>query len=220
MLWEGECLSAVEGAIFFDEMAAMERDKRIRNVPYDPMLKVHLVTDLGYRHATCVALIQVMTSEIRCFWYDEFFNTKTSKIASDMRMMGYNWGKVWLPHADGFSKTSKGQHSAETIYKNQGFNVAQKHEVSDSDVEAGIRTTRERFQRFYWDTENCKRLVEVGKRYRRAISKATLTAGAPLADEFADGGDTIRYIATNANSMTNDTAKKRVRPARQDAHVV
>lgn len=208
-IWEGKCLPAVEGAIFFDEMMAMERDHRIRNVPYDPMLKVHLVTDLGYRHATCVALIQVMTSEIRCFWYDEFTEQKTSDIATQIKAMGYNMGKVWLPFADGFSKSSKGQDSADMIYKKAGFTVAKKSEVSDLGVEAGIKVARERFPRMYFDIENCKRLVEVGKRYRRSISKATMTAGAPLADEFADGGDTIRYIATNANSMRNDTDRKK-----------
>tara|TARA_Y100000310_G_scaffold136383_2_gene135254 strand:- start:3238 stop:4518 length:1281 start_codon:yes stop_codon:yes gene_type:complete len=207
-IWEGECMPAVEGAIFFDEMDAMEKQQRIRNVPYDPMLKVHLVTDLGYRHACCVALVQVMTSEIRVFWYDEFINAKLSDIAVQVRMMNYNMGRVWLPYADGFSKSSKGQDSAEMIFRKAGFNVARKDEVSSLGVEQGITATRERFPRFFWDAQNCERLIEVGKRYRRVISKATLTAGAPMQDEFADGGDTIRYIAVNADSMRNDTDRK------------
>lgn len=208
-IWEGECKPAVEGAIFFDEVAAMEREHRIRNVPYDPMLKAHVVIDLGHGHACAVGIVQVMTSEIRVIWYNEYFNTKLSEIGSDLMTMKYNWGKVWLPFADGFSKSSKGQDSADMIMAKLGFNCAKKSDVGHHGVDEGIRIARERFPRFYWDEMNCSRLIECARRYRRSINRATLTAGAPLQDEFADGGDFIRYVSVNADSMTNDTDTKR-----------
>jgi len=209
-IYEGICKPAVEGAIFFDEVAAMERERRIRNVPYDPMLKAHVVIDLGHGHACAVGIVQVMTSEIRVIWYHEYFNAKLSEIGSDLMTMKYNWGKVWLPFADGFSKSSKGQDSADMIMAKLGFNCAKKSDVGHHGVDEGIRIARERFSRFYWDEFNCSRLIECAKRYRRSINKQTLTAGAPLQDEFADGGDLIRYISINADSMTNETDIKRL----------
>ena len=59
----------------------------------------------------------------------------------------------------------------------------------------------------YWDETNCSKLVECARRYRRSINKVTMVAGGPLNDEYADGGDVIRYISINANQMTNDTDK-------------
>jgi len=208
-IWEGECKPAVEGAIFFDELQAMRREKRIRNVPYDSMLSAHVVIDLGFGDAMAVSIVQKMTSEIRVVWYREFIREKLSKIAADLRELGYNWGKVWLPHADGFSKTSTGQDSAEEIMKKQGWRVASKGslndagEVSSLGVEAGIKVARERFSQMYWDETNCKRLIECAARYRRSINQVTMTAGAPLHDEWCHGGDNIRYIAINSDQMTN-----------------
>jgi len=210
-IWEGECKAAVEGAIFFDELAAMKRDERIRNVPYDPMLKVHVVLDLGWGDAMTVSLVQKMTSEIRVIWYREFINVKLSTISVDLRALGYNWGKVWLPRADGFSKTSKGQDTAEEIMMKLGWDVAKKQDVSPiTGVEAGIRVARERFPRMYWDKTECKRLVECAARYRRTISLANKTAGAPCHDEWSHGGDNIRYIGINANLMANDTDRPKL----------
>jgi len=214
-IWEGECLAAVEGAIFFDELQAMKRDQRIRNVPNDPMLKSHVVIDLGFGDAMAVGVVQKMTSEIRIPWYREFTREKLSKISGDLKALGWNWGKVWLPHADGFSKTSKGQDSAEEIMQKQGWTVARKGklddpgEVSALGVEEGIRVARERFPRYYWDETNCKRLVECAARYRRSINQVTMTAGAPLHDDWCHGGDFIRYVAINVDQMTNDTEKPR-----------
>lgn len=207
--WEGICKPAVEGAIFFDELQAMKREQRIRNVPYDPMLLAHVVIDLGFGDAMAVGIVQKMTSEIRAIWYREFIREKLSKISNDLRALGYNWGKVWLPYADGFSKTSKGQDSAEEIMQKQGWTVARKGslndpgEVSSLGVEAGIKVARERFPRMYWDETNCSRLIECAARYRRTINQVTLTAGAPLHDEWCHGGDLIRYIAINVDQMTN-----------------
>jgi len=214
--WEGECKPAVEGAIFFDELQAMMREKRIRNVPYDSMLSAHVVIDLGFGDAMAVSIVQKMTSEIRVVWYREFIREKLSKISSDLKELGYNWGKIWLPHADGFSKTSTGQDSAEEIMKKQGWKVASKGslndagEVSSLGVEAGIKVARERFSQMYWDETNCKRLIECAARYRRSINQVTMTAGAPLHDEWCHGGDNIRYIAINADQMTNAADQPRM----------
>ena len=208
-IWEGECKVAVEGAIFFEELQAMRRSHRIRNVPYDSMLSAHVVFDLGFGDAMAVSIVQRMTSEIRVIWYREFIREKLSTIASELRGLKYNWGKVWLPHADGFSKTSKGQDSAEEIMKKQGWVCAKKSDVSSLGIEDGIRITRERFPRFYIDEKNCERLIECLVRYRRSINQATLQAGAPMHDAFSHGGDNLRYIATNADSMTNHIDKPR-----------
>jgi phage terminase large subunit len=46
-VWEGKCRTVVEGAIYAGEVTAMIEQRRVRPVPYDPMLKVHTILGSG-----------------------------------------------------------------------------------------------------------------------------------------------------------------------------
>ena len=69
--WEGECLPAVTGAIYFDEVAAASREGRIRDVPNDVMLKTHAIWDLGWNDSMSIILVQRSASELRIVDYIE-----------------------------------------------------------------------------------------------------------------------------------------------------
>ena len=207
-VWEGQCRPAVEGAIYFDEVAAMERDGRICNVPYDPMLKAHVVFDLGFNDEMAVSIVQRHVSEVRIIRYIEDTQKTLTYYSAELKELRYNWGKVWLPHADGFSKDFKTGKGSDQILTAMGWNVARKEEVANVDVEEGIRQTRLIFPRIYVDKTNCTQLVEAWKRYRRHVNKQTLTAGAPVHDQYSHGADNTRYIAINIDRMTNDTDRK------------
>lgn len=203
-IWEGECKPAVEGAIYYDEMTTASRQKRICNVPYDPMLKAHVIFDLGFNDEMAVSVVQKHASEIRIIHYIEDSHRNLASYSADLRDLKYNWGKVWLPFADGFSRGSSGQKSADQILKALGWAVARKSDVSSLGVEAGIKVVRMTFSRLYFDQNNCERLIECAKRYRRTVNRTTLTAGSPLHDEWSHGADNIRYICVNIDQMTND----------------
>ncbi len=209
-VWEGQCRPAVEGAIYFDEVAAMEREGRICNVPHDPMLKVHLVLDLGVGGNMALSLVQKHTSEIRIINYlsgDEY--PTLAHYSAELRTCkGYNWGRVWLPHADGFARDYKTGKGSDQIMKALGWDVAGKEEVGNVDVEEGIRQARLVFPRIYIDKTRCAQYIESLKRYRRHINRQTMTATTPLADDHAHVGDNVRYIAVNIDRMTNDTDRK------------
>jgi phage terminase large subunit len=207
-VWEGQCRPAVEGAIYFDEIARMERDGRVCNVPYDPMLKAHIVFDLGFNDEMAVAIVQRHVSEIRIIKYIEDTQKTLAYYSHELKELKYNWGKVWLPFSDGFSKDFKTGKGSDQILAALGWNVAKKEEVANVDVEEGIRQTRLIFPRIYVDRTNCSQLIESWKRYRRHINKQTLTAGAPVHDQFSHGADCTRYIATNVDRMVNDTERK------------
>ena len=79
------------------------------------------------------------------------------------------------------------------------------------EVEQGIRATRLVFPRIYIDklaTESkdpeLPGLLECLKRYRRRINQQTQLAEAPLHDVHSNGSDAFRYLALNAEQMTND----------------
>ena len=73
------------------------------------------------------------------------------------------------------------------------------------DVEQGIKRARDIFSRVYFNKERAARLLECLKRYRRQIISTTNEPGAPVHDEFSHGADAFRYLALNADQMSNDT---------------
>lgn len=199
-IWEGKCLPAVAGAIYYDEVQAAQEGGRITNVPYDPMLKVHVVFDLGWNDAMFISLVQRQTSEIRVIKCIVDSHKTLDYYSAELRKLNMNWGKVFLPH-DGRNKDFKTGKSAEEIMQALQWDVAITPSMS---VEDGIRTMRMAFPRTYFDKVGADPLVQSLKRYRRSINQQTNEPGAPVHDEWSHGADNARYIAINADQMVNE----------------
>lgn len=199
-VWEGKCMPAVVGAIYFDEVSKIEADKRICRVPYDPMLKVFLVFDLGWNDSMAISLVQRHSSELRVIEYIEDSHKTLAWYSGELRLQKLNWGKVFLPH-DGEHKNIQTGLSAKETMEALGWEVEITPNIS---VEAGIRATRLALGRMVFDKEKTARVVQCAKRYRRAINQTTNEPGAPLHDEWSHGADNLRYIALNADKMTNE----------------
>ncbi|SOY79939.1 Phage terminase, large subunit, PBSX family [Cupriavidus taiwanensis] len=200
-IWLGKCKPAVSGAIYYDEVAAAEAAGRICNVPYDPLLKVQVVFDLGWNDAMAISLVQRGVSDLRVIEYIEDSHKTLDHYSAELKKRNLNWGKVYLPH-DGRNKDFKTGKSAQEIMQALGWDVAITPNMS---VEDGIRLTRMTFPRVYIDKTKCERLVQCLKRYRRTINQQTQEPGGPMHDEWSHGADDFRYIAVNAESMTNET---------------
>jgi phage terminase large subunit len=230
-IWEGKCRPAVKGAIYFKEVKAAQDEGRICNIPYDPMLKVHVVLDLGWGDSLTASLVQKHLSEIRIIKYLEWHQTRLDVMSAELRNLNLNWGLMWLPPSDGFNRTlTANGKSAYDIMKNLGWDLAVRHtkkrtdiEVVELGIEDGIRNVRLKFSQIYFDkkwaaakpnplppegqTVLTNRLLECLKRYRRKVNKETGVAGSPVHDEHTHGGDNLRYICANADKMTNEETK-------------
>lgn len=201
-IWEGKCKKAVAGAIYYDEISKAEEEGpkgQICNVPYDPLLKVHVVFDLGWNDAMSIALVQKLRSEIRVIEYIEESHKTLDYYSAMLRNKNLNWGKVFLPH-DGAHKDFKTGKSTFQIMQEFGWECELTENLS---VEEGIKTTRLAFGQVYFDKAKTERLVQCLKRYRRSINQQTQEPGAPFHDEWSHGADCMRYIAINADKMTN-----------------
>jgi phage terminase large subunit len=199
-IWEGKCMPAVQGAIYYDEIAKAEEEGRVCNVPHDPKLKVQVVFDLGWNDAMSISLVQKNGSALGVIENIEDSHKTLAHYSALLKEKKYNWGKVYLPH-DGRHKDYRTGKSAEDIMKGLGWDVEITPNIS---IEDGIRLTRMTFPRLYMDKTKAARLVQCAKRYRRSINQQTNEPGAPLHDEWSHGADNLRYIAVNAESMTNE----------------
>lgn len=206
-IWEGKCLPAVEGAIYFDEVAQAESEGRIRDVPIDRLLKTHAVWDLGWNDSMSIILVQRSASELRIVDYIEDSHRTLDSYAQQLNDMKLNWGADWLPH-DGFSRDFKTGKSAEEILQSLGRTVSPRGLVPEMDVESGIKAARVVFPRCYFDKTKAARLVECLKRYRRNINQQTNEPSAPRHDEFSHGADAFRYLALCADQLGNSSPSK------------
>jgi phage terminase large subunit len=202
-IWEGDCKAAVDGAIYANEIREAQEGNRITTVPYDPMMKVHVVMDLGWNDSMSVILCQKGISDLRIIGYIEDDHRTLDSYSAQLKNLSYNWGTMFLPH-DGQSKDFKHGISAEEIMKKLGWDV---RIVPRQDIESGIKLARMNFHRIYFD-KSAQRLVECLKNYRRSINSATNEPGAPLHDEYSHGADAFRYLCTSIESMKNESWSK------------
>lgn len=200
-IWEGQCLPAVQGAIYAAEVQAAIQQKRVRPVPVDPLLKTHAVFDLGWNDSMSIILAQRQGSELRVVGYLEDSHRTLADYSADLRAMRHNWGDVWLPH-DGRSKNIQTGRSAEETMQALGWSV---RIIQADEVENGIRNARLVWPRVFFDEIAAAPLLEHLKRYRRAVNARTNEPGAPLHDEHSHGADAWRYLCTVADQLSNDS---------------
>lgn len=210
-IYMGKCRPAVDGAIYYNEVSALRQSNRLCNVPYDPMLKVHVVVDLGFNDFMSLILVQRLASEIRIIRYIEDRFRYIPSYSQELKDLKLNYGTLYLPH-DGKNKTIIGP-SAEKQFKDLGWNV---EIVPNIDVEQGIRKTREVFPRFYVDRTNAGNLVSRWGRYRRRIN-ADGQASSPVHDDESHGADGTRYLALVADQMTNESHTEFFKPLQYDS---
>jgi len=201
-IWEGKCKPAVEGAIYFDQMAKAN----FGEVPHDALLKTHSIWDLGFNDSMSIILAQRVASEIRVIGYIEGTQRTLADYSAELRALKLdgqpiNWGSAWLPH-DGFAKRHQTGKSDASVLSSLKWDVRR---TPQTDVEAGIKRAREVFPRVYFNKTRAERLIECLKRYRRHVSNATGEPGKPVHDEFSHGADAFRYLALCADQLTNDS---------------
>jgi phage terminase large subunit len=197
-VYGGACRPAVAGAIYYKEVSALKSSGRLCNAPYDPMLKVHVVCDLGFNDYMSLLLVQRIASEIRVIRYIEDRQRFIPSYSQELRDLKLNYGKLYLPH-DGRAKHVTGT-SAEEQFKSLGWAV---EIVPNVDIEQGIRKAREVFGRVYVDKGQASELVNRLGRYRRRVNSEG-QASTPVHDDESHGADGFRYMALVADQMQNE----------------
>lgn len=200
-IYGGQCRPAVEGAIYYNEVSKLKSSGRLSNVPYDPMLKVHVVCDLGFNDYMSLLLVQRLASEIRVIRYIEDRMRYIPSYHQELTDLKLNYGTLYLPH-DGKAKHVTGS-SAEEQFRTLGWNV---EIVPDIGLEQGIRKLREIFPRLYLDKTHSSELLNRLGRYRRRVNSEG-QASTPMHDDESHGADGTRYLAIVADQMSNDVHK-------------
>lgn len=197
----GQCRPAVDGAIYYNEVSALKSSNRWCSVPYDPLLKVHRVWDLGFNDYMSILLVQKQASGVRIIGYIEDRLRTYDSYITEMNELKYNWGKDYIPH-DGRARSPESGRSPEMILQALGCTV---EIVEDIGLENGIKAARQMFPRVCIDKTKAGELVSRLGRYRRRLNKETGQATTPVHDDESHGADGFRYLAVCEPQMSNDT---------------
>jgi phage terminase large subunit len=204
-VWEGKCRSAVEGAIYAGEIRDALEQKRVRPLPYDPLLKVHTVWDLGWNDRMSIGFFQRLHSELRCIEFLEDQFKTYDWYAEEIKRKRYNLGKAFLPH-DGKHRNAQTGLSAEEILRKLGLDADASQ--APASIEEGIKATRLTFRQMFFDEVKCKALVDHLRRYRRSIPTTTNEPQSPLHDEHSHAADMLREAVRRLPDMRNDEKMK------------
>ena len=199
-IWEGKPRRVAEGAIYRHEIESLYADGRVRPVPYDPLLPVHTVWDLGWNDAMTIILCQRGQQDVRIIGYIEDSHRTLDWYVAQLEKHPYRWGTDYLPH-DARSRNFQTGKSTEEALRALGRRTV--YVQAATSVEEGIRAARLVFPRCYFDTDRTGRLVECLKRYRRDVPTKTGEPAAPLHDEYSHGADAFRYLGQAVNIMTS-----------------
>lgn len=202
-VWEGKPRRVAEGAIYRHEIDAVYRDKRVCPVPYDPMLPVHTVWDLGWNDAMTIIMVQRGPLDVRVLDYIEDSNRTLDWYVADLEKRPYRWGTDYIPH-DGRTRNFQTGKSTEELLRGMKRTV---NVLPATSVEEGIKAARLLWPRCYFDRDKSARLLECLKRYRREVNEKTNEPGAPRHDEFSHGADAFRYLGQAVNLMSNSALR-------------
>lgn len=198
-IWEGKCKPAVDGAIYYHELLAIETEGRYRNVPYDPLLKVHTIWDIGNTNNLRITLAQKLGSEIRIIDHIPGGYANIAEFVGALEAKKYRYGTDYLPHDAAPPRIETGV-SIEKMLKDMGRNT---HVLPMTGVEAGIQATKLMLPRCYIDKDRCALWYDSMKRYKRHVHSKTGAVGGPVHDDASHDADTARYLAMAESLMQN-----------------
>jgi phage terminase large subunit len=196
-IWEGECRAAVQGAIYAKEIDEMQRGGRLTRVPYDPLLPVHTIWDLGWNDLMVIILVQRVGSELRVIGVIMDNLRTLDSYVQELTALGYRWGTDWIPH-DGRAKNTHTGKSTEEMLKAMNRRV---QIVPQIGIEDGIKAARMMFPRVVID-KGATGLLNSLKRYKR-VEHSNGTFGAPMHDDASHGADAWRYLSVVADKLSN-----------------
>lgn len=200
-IWEGECRAAVQGAIYAQEIDAMQRTGRVCRVPYDPLLPVHTIWDLGWNDLMVIIMVQRAASELRVIGCIMDNLRTLDSYVSELEALRYRWGTDWIPH-DGRAKNTHTGKSTEEMLKAMKRRV---QIVPQIGIEDGIKAARMLFPRVVMDKGTADLLNSL-KRYKR-VQHSNGSFGAPMHDDASHGADAWRYLAVVADKLSNGMAQ-------------
>jgi hypothetical protein len=159
---------SLEGTYFADQIMIAASEGRIRKVAYDSNLSVDTFWDIGRGDSAVCWFFQKYGSEYRVIDYYENNNQGTDFYLDMLKLRGYKYGTMVLPH-DGHTKSMSASKSVYEWFREAGYQdvVVWGKPVDQADVKRRIDNARSMFHKIWFDKENCDRGITCLRHFRK-----------------------------------------------------
>ena len=203
-VWEGQCKSNLEGAVYADELREATAQNRICRVPYDRAAAVNTYWDLGRSDHTSIWFIQQVGFEWRVI---DFYQSNLKHIDHYLGVLqarNYLYGTLWLPH-DGKAKQLGSKMTIEEQCRAKFNTVRVVPRVAIKDKINAARTV---FPNCYFDQDKCSEGINALRRYRYEVNAETKQFSQhPLHDEHSDAASAFEYFALASRFPSKSAGK-------------
>lgn len=202
--WYCSFEAAIKGAYYATQLADARKQGRIKLVPYDPALKVHMVSDLGVGPNFATGFYQRVAGETRMIDYWEGDNKDgIPQAVKGAKDKPYVYGKWFLPHDAKAASIDTGKTRVQTIkelWPNIELVVIPRLSVDD-----GIARGRIMFSHLWIDETNCQKFLDHIAQYRQEWDENKgMFKEKPLHDFTSHAADVHRGAAVIEDEMTNE----------------
>lgn len=191
---EMECSfdAAITGAYYAAEMERADRDGRITEVPYDPMVPVNTAWDLGIADSMAITFYQSLRGgQIRVIDYYEASGYGLDHYAGVLDKRGYKYGGHYGPHDLAVREIGTGKSRVE-VARSLGISF---RVLPALRVEDGINAVRMMLPRCWFDRRKTDALLDALRQYREKIDARRNVSMGPLHDWTSHAADSFRYAA-------------------------
>jgi hypothetical protein len=202
--WFNSFEASVKGAYYASQLAAARKAGRIKHVPFDPALKVHIVCDLGVGQAFSAGFYQKSGGELRMI--DFWEGTDKDGIPEAIRAFKnkpYVYGTLFLPHDAAAASIDTGKTRVQTVrnlWPNVNVVVIPKLPVDD-----GIARGRAMFSHLWIDEDRCALFLDYIAQYRQKWDENRgMFLETPYHDFTSHAADVHRGAAVIEDQMNNE----------------
>lgn len=215
-VWEGHCVSNLEGAIYAQELREAKLAGRITEVPWERSVGVGVFFDLGRRDMTAMWFIQRVAMQTRVLEYVEDRGKDFSAYIRLLQRKPYVYDLIGLPH-DGASKVLGTKLSIEEQLRAQKFKVKVAKKLP---LVVGISAVRSAFPQLWFDKKLCAKGLERLEEYRYDVDDdpddGKQFSINPVHNEASHGADALRTYAVlqrkdDMKTLEGDTTQRRER---------
>lgn len=214
--WE----AAIPGAYFANEFRAVDAERRITSVRYDPTYPVYTAWDIGVDDMTAIWCVQFIGRDICLIHYYENSGFAAKHYADYLNALPYAFKAHLLPH-DGrnrdwtaHSTSGRAERRDDVLRRLVRGEV---HVVDASPVAQGIEQMRTMFSRLLFDSERCNDGIERLRHYHHEWdSDNRVFLPRPEHDWSSHASDALRTLASNLGFIDALEKRSQGRPVRSE----
>lgn len=199
--------AAVIGAYYGRLLAALDRDKRLTAVPWEPEFPVYTGWDLGIDDATAVWFAQIVGREIRIIDHLEVRGKSLVEIARLVLAKPYVYHEHYLPHDVDTREMTSAKTRKESL---ESVGLRPIRAGSRLPVQDGINAVRNMLPRCVFDAVKCETGLNALRAYRVEFDPKNRTPRkTPLHDWASHSADAFRELAVQIYDWQASAAKNR-----------